>query len=80
MDGIRRALVELPLPLRLAAIGAVILGAAGGMVGLAIGLQSYVPTAWAAVFELAIPAALLGAALGVVAGSVIWAYRHATHN
>lgn len=80
MDGIRRALRELPLPLRLAAVGAVVVGAAGGLVGLSIGVRSYVPTAWAAVFELAIPAALLGAVLGLVAGSVVWAYRHAHHD
>jgi hypothetical protein len=59
-----------PLPLRLAAVGAVGLGLLGSLIGLAIGLHVYAPTAWAATFEVGLPSAVLGAVLGAVVGSV----------
>jgi hypothetical protein len=64
------AIVELPLPLRFAATGGLALGALGCVTGLVIGLRVYAPTAWAATFEIGIPSALLGAVLGLAAGSV----------
>ena len=75
MERLRRALGELPIPLRHTVIGAVALGVAGAIVGLAIGLWTYVPTAWAAIFEVGIPAALLGAVLGLVIGSLVYVYH-----
>jgi uncharacterized membrane protein SpoIIM required for sporulation len=42
----------------------------GGLVGLIVGLRTYAPTAWAATFEVAVPAALVGALLGLVVGSL----------
>lgn len=80
MDGIRRALRDLPLPLRLAAVGAAVVGGVGAVIGLSVGVRSYAPTAWAAAFELAVPAALLGTVLGLAAGSMVWVYRHAHHH
>jgi len=57
--------------LRAALIGAVLLGACGGVVGLVVGLRTYAPTAWFAVFEVGVPAALVGSVLGLVAGLVV---------
>ena len=76
MERLRRALGELPIPLRHAVIGAIVLGVPGALVGLAIGLWTYVPTAWAAMFEVGLPAAFLGAVLGLVIGSLVYAYHH----
>ena len=61
----------MPIPVRWAAVCAVILGALGGVVGLVLGLRTYVPTAWAATFEVGLPSAALGAVLGLAAGSVV---------
>jgi hypothetical protein len=61
----------LPLVPRLAVIGAGVLGLVGGCVGLVLGLIAYPPTAWFAVVEVAVPSALLGAVLGLVAGVVV---------
>jgi hypothetical protein len=81
MDRVHRALREflrgLPVPLRHALIGAVTSGVLGGVVGLILGLRAYAPTAWFAVLEVGMPAALLGAVLGVTVGSVVWVYHHA---
>jgi hypothetical protein len=76
MERLRRALGELPIPLRHAVIGAIVLGVPGAVVGLATGLWTYVPTAWAAIFEVGLPAALLGGALGLVIGSLVYVYHH----
>lgn len=76
MERLRRALGELPIPLRHAVIGAIVLGVPGALVGLAIGLWTYVPTAWAAIFEVGLPAAFLGAVLGLVIGSLVYVYHH----
>ena len=68
---------ELPAPLRLAAVGAVLLGVVGGTVGLIVGLSVHPGTAWAAVVEVGLPAALLGGVLGLLVGSVAYAaHRH----
>jgi hypothetical protein len=44
------------------------LGVIGAVAGLLAGLVVYAPTAWFAVFELGVPAAALGGALGLVSG------------
>jgi hypothetical protein len=80
MERLRRALGELPIPLRYAVIGALVLGVPGALVGLAIGLWTYVPTAWAAIFEVGVPAAFLGAVLGLVIGSLVYVYDHVRDN
>lgn len=80
MERLRRALGELPMPLRHAVIGAVVLGVPGAIVGLAIGLWTYVPTAWAAIVEVGLPAAFVGAVLGLVIGSLAFVYHHARDN
>ena len=60
----------LALPRRGAVIGAVVAGAVGGVVGLIVGLLAYPPTAWFAVFELGVPAAVLGGLVGLAAGGL----------
>jgi len=64
------AIVELPIPLRFAFWGGLALGALGCVIGFVVGLNVCAPTAWAATFELGMPSALLGALLGLAAGSV----------
>lgn len=60
---------------RLSLAGAACAGFVGGIVGLVIGLRVYAPTAWFAVFELAVPAAFVGAFLGMVAGLLVLSVR-----
>ncbi len=75
MDGILGTIRGLPIPLRYAVTGAVVLGLLGGAVGLLIGLRTYAPTAWAATFEVGLPASVVGAACGAVAGSLVHVAR-----
>jgi hypothetical protein len=58
-------------------IGTALFGAAGAVIGLVLGLRAYVPTAWAAVIEVGLPAALLGALLGLIAGGIATLARRA---
>lgn len=73
MEQLLRVLRELPVPLRHAVVGPVVLGVPGAIVGLVIGLRTYVPTARAAILEVGLPAAFLGALLGPVVGSLVYA-------
>jgi uncharacterized membrane-anchored protein len=57
-----------PAPTRCACIGAISAGAIGAIAGLVLGLVSYAPTAWFAVLEVGVPAAVAGAVVGFVAG------------
>ena len=68
-------LADLPLPLRASVAGALVLGALGGVCGLVLGLSAYPPTAWFAVFEVGVPAALAGGVGGLVAGGLLWLAR-----
>jgi hypothetical protein len=65
---------------RFAIAGALVALLLGGLVGLVLGLRAYPPTAWFAVFEVGIPAgalgAVLGAFVGMVAGTVQRMNRH----
>jgi uncharacterized membrane protein YedE/YeeE len=57
---------------RWAAVGSVAAFIAGAIVGLIVGLDAYPPTAWFAVFEVGIPAAVVGGLLGLVGGAVAY--------
>jgi hypothetical protein len=65
----------MPAPARFAAIGGLVLGIAGGIAGLVSGLFAYPPTAWFAVAEVGVPAALVGALTGFVLGCLVQAVR-----
>jgi hypothetical protein len=60
----------MPRSVRWAIVGAVSWGVIGAIVGLVVGLFAYAPTAWFAVFELGIPAAIAGGIVGLIAGLV----------
>jgi len=65
-----RSLRALPLLLRWAAVGAIAFGVVGCVVGLVVGLIVHWQTAWFAIFELGIPASILGGLLGLVGGGI----------
>jgi hypothetical protein len=66
---------ETPLLSRYAAIGAGAAGLVAGVIGLLVGLLVYPPTAWFAVFELGVPASVLGALVGFTWGLMVYATR-----
>ena len=68
--GLPRTILELPPLLRAAVVGALVAGALGAVAGLDVGWVAYPPTAWAATVEVGLPAAVLGAVLGLAAGAV----------
>jgi hypothetical protein len=70
MNAIRDELHGMPLPIRWAIVGSASAGVTGAIVGLAAGLR-YPPTAWFAIFELGVPAALAGAIVGLVVGLIV---------
>jgi len=69
-------LVALPPPpsvpriARWAATGLIVCGLLGAVLGLVLGLRAHPATAWFAVFELGLPAAIVGALGGAVAGVI----------
>jgi hypothetical protein len=63
-------LAGLPIAVRAGLLSAVVGGWFGGMVGLVVGLAAHPPTAWAAFFELGIPAAVVCGVLGLIGGAV----------
>lgn len=79
MSGFREGFEELPLPLRHAAFVSGVFGAIGGLIGLIVGLRTHVATAWAAMFEIGVPAGMLGVCLGLLTGSVAWMVQRIRH-
>jgi hypothetical protein len=77
MAGIGTGTVGMKLPARWAVFGFVFLGVTGAVAGLIVGLLAYPPTAWFAVIEAGLPAAVVGGTLGVLAGLVVEAARRA---
>lgn len=61
----------LPTPLRHAVTGAAFVGVPAGLVGMAVGLHVYAPTAWAAGFEVGVPGALVGGLAGLLIGTFV---------
>jgi hypothetical protein len=59
-----------PATARWAAIGALSAGIVGGIVGLVLGLLAHPATAWFAIIEVGMPAAVVGAVLGLASGAV----------
>jgi hypothetical protein len=64
---------EMPLLQRAVIIGTTVAGFLGAIVGLLIGLAAYPPTAFFAVIEIGLPAAVAGALVGLLVGSAILA-------
>ncbi len=56
-------------------IGAVI----GCATGVVLGLIAYPPTAWAAAIEVGLPAAVVGALVGLSAGVIVTSHRRRLH-
>ena len=75
LESLARAVTRAPAPLGFAVVGAVVLGILGAVLGLVLGLRSYPGTAWFAVLEVGVPAALLGAVVGALTGTVTWLLR-----
>ncbi len=65
----------MPLPAQGAIIGVCSGGMIGAIGGLVVGLLAYPPTAWFAVFELGVPAAIAGGVVGVIAALIVEAAR-----
>ena len=61
----------LSLPGRWATVGALALGLIGAIAGLVVGLHVDVRTAWFAIFELGIPATIVGGGVGFIAGGIV---------
>jgi hypothetical protein len=68
------AVERMPLLGRFVLGGMALAGIVGGVIGLIVGLRVYPPTAWFAVFELGVPAAVVGALLGLVSGLSVRAF------
>lgn len=79
MSRTRDELRELPAPLRHAVVVGSVFAVLGALVGLVLGVRTHVPTAWAAVLEVGVPAALLGAVLGLASGSIAWSWHRTRH-
>jgi hypothetical protein len=62
---------SLSFPARWATVGALALGLLGAVAGLAIGLHIDVNTAWFGIFELGIPATIVGGGFGFIAGGIV---------
>ena len=55
-------------------------GLVGGVVGLIVGLEVRPATAWFAIFELAIPASIVGGLIGFASGAIAYVIgRKDTH-
>ena len=67
----------MPLVPKFAIVGAAAAFLLGGLAGLVVGLLAYPPTAWFAVVEAGIPAAILGAVGGALTGVIAVAIRRA---
>ena len=67
---IRSQVAAMPIVPRFTVVGSVAAFLLGALIGLVVGLIAYPPTAWFAIFELGVPAGILGAAVGAAAGVV----------
>lgn len=61
----------MPLVALCALVGSATAFVLGGLVGFVLGLRANPSTVWFAVFEVGVPTAVLGAALGAVIGLIV---------
>jgi hypothetical protein len=84
MQGFRRCLRALrpagATAASCARAGAILAGGLGAISGLIIGLHVYAPTAWFAVLELGVPAAIAGGLVGFLSGAAAAAMRRWRHH
>lgn len=80
MMSARSQLVAKPVVPRFAIVGLAVAGIIGGVVGLVLGLRAHPATAWFAVLEVGVPAAIAGAVLGALAGLVTVAMQKTIHH
>jgi hypothetical protein len=80
MNAILAELSGTPLLKRCATIGAASGGVVGAIVGLIVGLLANPATAWFAIFELGIPAAIAGWLVGSIAALTVTATRRIKHS
>jgi len=67
---VRSQVAAMPVIPRFAVVGSAAAFLLGALIGLVIGLFAYPPTAWFALFELGVPAGILGAVIGALVGFV----------
>jgi hypothetical protein len=72
-------LVTMPLVTRFAVVGATTTGTLGALLGLILGLLAHPVTAWFAVFEVGVPAAIAGGVVGALVGLFAVIVRRVIH-
>jgi hypothetical protein len=72
---VTKLLSDVSLPMRHVIAGVILLGVLGAIAGLVIGLIVHAPTAWFAVFEVGIPASVVGGILGLISGGLTMGVR-----
>ena len=75
VNAVRVWMRSLPMLARWVVIGAISAGVAGGIVGLAVGLFVYAPTAPFAAIEVGFPAMLTGGIVGLAAALIMITVR-----
>jgi hypothetical protein len=80
MMSARSQLVARPIVPRFAIVGMVVAGVLGALVGLVLGLRAHPATAWFAVLEVGVPAAVVGAVLGALVGLLTVTVQKATNH
>jgi ABC-type uncharacterized transport system permease subunit len=80
MPSSRAHLATLPLVARFAVVGATACAVLGGVVGLVLGLRAHPATAWFAVFEVGVPAAIAGALVGALVGLLAVTVQRINHH
>jgi hypothetical protein len=67
---IRSQVAAMPVMTQFAVVGSAAAFLLGALIGLVVGLFAYPPTAWFALFELGVPAGILGAVIGALVGFI----------
>jgi ABC-type uncharacterized transport system permease subunit len=79
MTSSRAHLATLSPVTRYAVVGATACAVLGGLVGLVVGLRVNPTTAWFAVFEVGVPAGIVGAVMGALVGLLAVSVQKLNH-